>query len=254
MKMIVSGKLKSYVFNIAKKGLIAAGVIWMLSIVVGNAYPQFTGAPAFFRMAPASINLGGFGFLISMLGTGDTANMPILSSMQPSSATAGGPAFVLTAHGLNFTTSSTIHWIENILPTTYVSASQLQANIPASYIAEAGTASVTVWTGDLSAPSGRSFTIIDPSKTSPLILGSISPSSANQGGPGFVITAYGSNLTSDSVIQWNGSNRATTYMKPGQLQANIPASDIAVQGVANVSVHKPNAGNTNSLPFKIIVP
>jgi hypothetical protein len=240
MKTIVSEKLKSYGFCVAKKSVIAAGFIWMLLIVVGNAYPQFAGTRTFLRMAPVSINSGGFGFLISMLGTGDMTAMPILSSIQPASATVGGPAFVLTAHGLNFTTSSTIHWSGNTLPTTYVSASQLQANIPAKYIAEAGTASVTVWTGDLSAPSGRPFTIVDPSKTPPLrvdsILGSISPSSANPGGPGFVLTASGTNFTNASVVQWNGSSRATTYLNPRQLQAEVLASDIAASGVATVTV------------------
>jgi trimeric autotransporter adhesin len=240
MKKIISSKLKSYSFYAAKKSVIAAGVIWMLLVVIGNAYPQFAGTPAFLRMAPASINPGGFGFLISMLGTGDMTNIPILSSIQPAFATVGGPAFVLTAHGSNFTTSSTIHWIGNILPTTYVSASQLQANIPAGYIAEAGTASVTVWTGDLSAPSGRPFTIGDPSKTPPLrvdsILGSISPSSASPGGPGFVLTASGTNFTNASVVQWNGSSRTTTYLNPRQLRAEILASDIAAPGVATVTV------------------
>jgi hypothetical protein len=176
-----------------------------------------------------------------------------LASLIPNSAVAGGPAFVLTARGYNFTPSSTIHWIGNVLPTTYVSANQLQANIPASYIATAGTASVTVWTGDVSTSSGI-FTISSSSTTKTSLLNAISPSSANSGGAGFILTAYGSNLTSDSVVQWNGATRATTCLKPGQLQAKILASDIAAPGVANVRIYTPEAGTTSSLPFKIIAP
>jgi hypothetical protein len=45
----------------------------------------------------------------------------------------------------------------------------------------------------------------------PLILTSINPNFARPGGPGFILTASGSNFATNSVIRWNGSNRTTTY-------------------------------------------
>jgi hypothetical protein len=252
MKTIVSGKLKSFGSCAAKKILLAAGFVWMLLIVICNAYPQFAESPALIRTAPASSNPGGNAFLVTMLGSGSTNNMfPYISSLLPSSAVAGGPGFILTAYGSNFTTDSTILWIGSILPTTYVSPNQLQADIPASYIETAGKAVVSVLKGDVRSYSSCLFTIADPSAaTPPPSIGAISPRNANPGGPGFVLTAYGSNLTSDSIVLWNGSIRETTYVNPNQLRAYISAIDIAAPGAANVSVYTP-AGTTNTLQFNI---
>ena len=71
--------------------------------------------------------------------------MPSLSSLNPASATAGGPAFTLTVTGTNFVSDSVVRWNGANRPTTFGSASQLTAAIPASDIAGAGTATVTVF-------------------------------------------------------------------------------------------------------------
>src|SRR5207247_10418411 len=69
---------------------------------------------------------------------------PTLSSLSPSSAAAGGPAFTLTATGTNFVAGSTLLWNGTARATTFVSATQLTASIGADDIATAGSASVTV--------------------------------------------------------------------------------------------------------------
>jgi uncharacterized repeat protein (TIGR01451 family) len=70
--------------------------------------------------------------------------VPVLGSISPSGATAGGPAATLTASGGNFVSSSTVNWNGAARATTFVSPTQLTATIPATDIAAAGTASVTV--------------------------------------------------------------------------------------------------------------
>jgi len=69
---------------------------------------------------------------------------PTISSLNPSSATAGGAAFTLTVNGTNFVNGSTVRWNGANRTTTYVSATQLKAAITAADIAKAGTAAVTV--------------------------------------------------------------------------------------------------------------
>lgn len=91
---------------------------------------------------------------------------PSLASISPSSATAGGASFTLTANGTNFINGSVINWNGSALSTTYISATQLSASVPAANIASAGTASVTVFTP---APGGgtstaATFTINVPSQ------------------------------------------------------------------------------------------
>src|SRR5688500_10657351 len=63
---------------------------------------------------------------------------PSISNINPDSARAGGPAFVLTVNGADFTSNSRVNWNDSARPTTLVSNRQLTASIPASDIATAG--------------------------------------------------------------------------------------------------------------------
>jgi hypothetical protein len=79
---------------------------------------------------------------------------PTLVSIAPARALAGGSALTLQATGTNFTAVSQVEWNGSALTTTYVSATQLTAKVPASNLAAAGTASVTVF--DSTAGHGTS--------------------------------------------------------------------------------------------------
>ena len=81
---------------------------------------------------------------IVKLGVGSGPAAPTLTSLSPSSALAGGPAFPLTVNGSNFVSGSVVRWNGANRPTTFVSATQLTATIAAADIAAAGSASVTV--------------------------------------------------------------------------------------------------------------
>jgi hypothetical protein len=93
--------------------------------------------------------------------------VPTTTSLNPTSATAGGIAFTLTVNGTNFVNGSSVRWNGTDRTTTYVNSTQLTASIPAADIATAGTASVTVFTG---TPGGgtsnaQTFTINNPVPT-----------------------------------------------------------------------------------------
>src|SRR5207247_8952520 len=89
---------------------------------------------------------------------------PTLSTIAPSSAMAGGPAFTLTVTGTNFNSSSIVRWNGNARTTTFGSSTQLTAQILAGDIATAGTAPVTVLnpTPGGGASSAQTFTILTP--------------------------------------------------------------------------------------------
>lgn len=70
--------------------------------------------------------------------------VPSISSLSPTNANAGGATFTLTVNGSNFISTSTIMWNGISYTTAHVSATQVTAAIPASDIATAGTASITV--------------------------------------------------------------------------------------------------------------
>jgi DNA-binding beta-propeller fold protein YncE len=77
-------------------------------------------------------------------GGGSTQDVPVLTSITPSSATAGAPAVALTLHGSDFENGATAQWDGTALPSLWVSATEMTATIPASDIASAGTARVSV--------------------------------------------------------------------------------------------------------------
>jgi C1A family cysteine protease len=180
-------------------------------------------------------------------GTPPANPVPSLSSINPSSATAGGSAFTLTVTGSSFISGSKVRWNGADRTTTYVSASQLTAAILASDIATQGTASVTVFnpTPGGGTSSAQTFTI-NPANNPVPTLTTISPSSATAGGPAFTLTVTGSNFISSSKVRWNGADRTTTYYSSTQLTAAIPASDIAAAGTASVTVFNPTPGGGTS--------
>lgn len=84
-------------------------------------------------------------------------------------------------------------------------------------------------------------------------ISSISPTSATAGGAAFTLSVNGSTLSSGSVVQWNGSNRTTTYVSATQLQAQITIFDIGSAGTAQVAVYNPGkgGGTSNVVSFTI---
>jgi hypothetical protein len=124
---------------------------------------------------------------------------PTIGSLSPASTTAGGPAFTLNVTGTNFVSGATVQWNGTVLTTTYGSATQLTAPVPANLIATAGTASVTV-----TEPAGTS-----PAST--FIITTLAPTSATAGGAGFTLTVTGTNFASGATVKWNSTALTTTY-------------------------------------------
>ena len=177
---------------------------------------------------------------------------PSVASVSPSSASVGDAAFTLTVTGSSFISSSTVRWNGANRATNFVSATQLTAFIPSTDIASAGSVSVTVFNP---APGGGTsgavtFTI----STGVPILVSLSPPAAPAGTPNFTLTVNGSGFISASVVLWKGSPRTTAFVSNSRLDAQIPASDVATTGIAQVTVETPppGGGTSGSLPFQII--
>ena len=84
-------------------------------------------------------------------------------------------------------------------------------------------------------------------------LSGLEPNSVIAGSGGFALIVNGSNFVNSSTVQWNGTNRPTTFVSDAQLRADIPASDIAAFGTANVTVVSPapGGGTSNALTFTI---
>jgi predicted outer membrane repeat protein len=103
-----------------------------------------------------------------------TNPFPKITALSPKARPAAGPAFTLTVDGSDYVDqSSVVRWNGIARPTTFVSPSQLTADIPATDLAAMGTAWVTVSNsppgGGISDPP-TPFTIGPPIVYLPLIL------------------------------------------------------------------------------------
>ncbi len=201
-----------------------------------------------------AVGLGGdvyvadtFNNRIRLLSPTTSPVSPMISGLAPTSATAGGPQFTLTVNGLGFTSGSTVDWNGTAVATSFVSASQLTASISAGLIAAAGTASVTVVTPGAATSNAVTFTI----NPGPPVISGLSPSAVTAGGPEFTLTVNGSDFTSGSTIEWNGTTVATTYVSASQLTVSITASLVASPASVTVTVVNTGMAPSNAVIFGI---
>src|SRR6266481_2265959 len=175
--------------------------------------------------------------------------IPAITTISPNSADTGGAPFTLTVNGSNFVAGSVVRWNDSDRPTAFISASQVSAQIPASDIAVAGTAAITVFNP---APGGGASNSLTFTITGPTIT-TISPNSADTGGAAFTLTVNGRNFVTGSVVNFAGVARATTFVKPSQLTAAIPAAAITTARIAAVTVTNPapSGGASNPVNFTI---
>lgn len=202
-------------------------------------------------------------FFVGCGGSGGRANqppppghsIPTMTTISPSSAAAGSAAFTLTINGTNFIAASMVNFGGMAATATFVSATELTAAIPATAIASVGIVGVTVTNPSTGGGTSNAvnFTITSGTNPVPTII-VLNPSGATVGGAGFTLEVNGSNFLASSVVQWNGSDRPTTFdSSSGVLAAQISASDIAETGTAAVTVFNPapGGGSSNTLTFTV---
>ena len=84
--------------------------------------------------------------------------LPAPTSLSPTSAAHGGWNFILTINGSDFAPGASVTWNKTALTTAFVSSTQLNAYVPYSDIASAGTASIVV---SNPAPGGGKATALN---------------------------------------------------------------------------------------------
>lgn len=82
-----------------------------------------------------------------------------LASVNPVTAVAGGPGFMLTVTGQGFPADAQVQWNGSPLATTWVSSTTLQAQVPASAIAQPGYAQLTSGAPDQQASAPLTFPV-----------------------------------------------------------------------------------------------
>jgi trimeric autotransporter adhesin len=217
----------------------------------GTALPStFVGANQLTAYVTASLiaTAGSASVIVSSGGASTTAVTfpvnapPAITTLSPASAVGGSGQFTLTVNGTGFVSGAQVQWNGATLPTTFVSATQLTANVSGGLIASIG--SVTIQVNYSGASSiGTTFPINGP----PAITG-LSPASAAAGGAAFTLTVNGTGFLSGNTVTWNSTALTTKFVSATQLTASVSAGLIASAGAATITV---TAGGVSSSPLTL---
>ena len=176
--------------------------------------------------------------------------VPVISSLNPIAAVAGGQSFVLTINGSGFAPSSVVQYNGTPRPTTYVSSSALTIVVSATDIATPTTAQIAVVTG---APGGgiSAPTVLTINNYPVPAITSISPTSITVNSPDTLVTIQGNGFTAFSTVQVNGSSVLVNSWSPNYLFATLPAANLTAVGSLSVTVSNPGPLLSNAVTISV---
>ncbi|MCX6621921.1 MAG: IPT/TIG domain-containing protein, partial [Acidobacteria bacterium] len=170
---------------------------------------------------------------------------PVIGSITPASALAGGREFHLTVEGKHFNDGSVVQWNGQPLATGVGRSTEIAiATIPASLIAKPGTVAITVASqGAIS--NALAFTVLGD-----VLIGSLSPAAALAGGSAFTLTVDGSGFAKETVIFWQAQELPTTFVSTTRVTAPVPAALLAQSDHIAVTVFN-GIGKSASMTFEV---
>jgi hypothetical protein len=178
--------------------------------------------------------------------------LPSVSSISPSSVTSHGGAstpIVLTVNGANFITGSIVLWNGSPRPTTYVSATQLKADISGTDLSAVGAGGVSVSTP---APGGGTSNVVALTITEgtlPPILKSVAPTTT-KGSLVFIFT--GNYFQATTKGQVNGQDRPTVFISKTQIQVTLQADDMVKGATTRFNAYNPSPDYSISNSYTLI--
>ena len=162
---------------------------------------------------------------------------PVLTSLSHTQINAGQEGFTLGVTGTGFTSASVVRFNGAPRATTRTAEGTLQAVLLEGDLRTAGTFSITVVNP---APGGGTSNALTLTLVNGAPQITLLPSrGASAGRSGFTLYVHGQGFVAGSVVNWNGSPRATQYISGTRLAATISSADVAQPGVAQVTVVNP---------------
>lgn len=175
---------------------------------------------------------------------GGSSSNPMISSISPSSVSAGFGPFTLTVNGSGFNLGSSVRLSGSPVSTNFVSSTQLTATIPSL-----GTGSYPISVVNGVNVSNTVFLNVGSTPPGP-ILSSLSPSSAAQGSGTFTMGVSGSGFVPGAIVNLNANALVTSYISSLVLTATVPSSSLIFSGTFPVSVTQ-GSNTSNTLFFTV---
>jgi IPT/TIG domain len=160
---------------------------------------------------------------------------PVITSLSPSTVAAGSGAFTLTVNGSNFVAAASIQANGSNLATVFLSATQLQATVPAALTAAPGSVAITVFNPVVGVPGGgftsnTALLTVGAAPGPPPVLISASPGLAAQGASQLRLTLLGRDFRPGATVVISPPLPSVTAST-----GTVQASDVAVDGVTFVN-------------------
>jgi hypothetical protein len=174
---------------------------------------------------------------------------PTIISIDPPSVAAGHPAFALSIQGSGFAPAATVELRGVALATTWLSSTQLKAQVVAGQVASAGQVNVVV--NNPGSPSQSSNIQIFVVASTPII-NSLEPSTVVAGSPAFTLRLGGSGFDSSAVVKLGSAAVPTTFQSANQLTAQITAAQVARAGRLSITVTNPSGGASNTQTLAVV--
>src|SRR6266851_2289728 len=170
------------------------------------------------------------------------------TTQMPSTPYCSPVGFTLTVTGTNFVNGQVVNWNGSPRPTTFVSATQLNAEITYADTAFPGPVTVLV-SGAGTSTSSLPFSLTAPSSLPVPSIGKLMPANAAAGGAAFVLSVIGNNLLPCSAVNWGAGALTTTFVGSTGITAPVPAADIATVGNVPVTVTTPAPSGCTPVPM-----
>ncbi len=143
---------------------------------------------------------------------------------------------LISIYGSGFAANATVQANGTFVPVTSQSGTNITVSVPSTFFAAAGSIQIVVSNPGTPVVQSNAATV---SVVKPTLGFGISPNYATAGSPDTKITVSGNCFFADSVVMWNDTALATTYVNANQLTAVIPASFLTGLAQASIQVSTP---------------
>jgi hypothetical protein len=178
-------------------------------------------------------------------GTGSGNPTPAITHVDPVKVLQYSDSARVTVTGSSFVQGAVVRLNGTPRLTTYVSPTQVTAVVPADLMQQTGSIQVSVLNPE--PRGGASGDLALPVEHRVPDVAFMEPAGVEQGSAAFNLNVRGAGYAQGSVVRWNGADRPTTFVSPSHVTAQIPATDVAQVGTAQVTVFNPAPGGGTSV-------
>lgn len=219
-----------------------------VSIPAGDLAQPGPAALSVVNPTPGGGTSNSVAFVVAAPGANPT---PSINNLSPASVNAGANgAVTLRIFGSNFVPGVQATWNDQLRPTTFVSAEEVQVALNAADLltpSNAGIAVINPSPGGGVSNVAAFVVLAQDSNPIPALSGVLGVSSGADGAR--IIRLSGSGFVNGATARWNGQNRPTTVVNATEVTITVSAADIR-NGSGMISIVNPSpGGGTSSTVF-----